>query len=257
MSMIKTAVEERSITLVGCGNFRDLGGYTTRDGRSTRWRRLFRSDALVWLTTEDVDSLAAHGLKLAAGIDLRTHDEVKTLGDGPVYKNGTMHHHLPFFPTFGEDRERMRQMAYAIGQVASDGYLEMLEMSRSCFEGLFEFLGDEAHYPSAFYCAAGKDRTGMVSAILLRALGMSDDQIIEDYAMTVAPSEERFRERFKILGREGDPLPDREGMNAHPETMEHFLAGFDRLHGSVEEFLLSCHVPESSIERVRQNLLED
>jgi hypothetical protein len=45
-------------------------------------------------------------------------------------------------------------------------------------------------------------------------------------------------------------------MKAHPTTMEHFLAGFDRLHGSVEEFLLSCEITESTIERVRQNLLE-
>jgi hypothetical protein len=59
------------------------------------------------------------------------------------------------------------------------------------------------------------------------------------------------------LGRDIRDLPDRSALAAHPETMEHFLAGFDRLHGSVEEFLLSCNVRESTLEQVRQNLLED
>jgi hypothetical protein len=96
----------------------------------------------------------------------------------------------------------------------------------------------------------------MVTALLLRALGVPDEQIIEDYALTDAPSEERLLARIKALCRDPAEALNRERMKAHPETMEHFLAGFDRLHGSVEEFLLSCGVTESTIGRVRQNLLE-
>jgi protein-tyrosine phosphatase len=254
---MQTAVHERLISLAGCGNFRDLGGYETRDGRRVRWRRVFRSDALVWLTDEDVKTLQAMGLNLVFGIDLRTHDELEMMRVGPVYESDTRHHHLPFFPRFGEDRKQVQAAVHSIGQVASDSYLRLMEQSKPCFEGVFTLLADPAHYPSAYYCAAGKDRTGMVSALLLRVLGVSDEQIIEDYALTAPPSEERMIARFKAMGRDVSELPDPASLAASPETMEHFLAGFDRLHGSVEEFLLSCNLRESILEQVRQNLLED
>lgn len=255
--ILSPAVYERTLSLVGCGNFRDLGGYETRDGRKVRWRRLFRSDSLSWLTAEDISSLASQGISLAAGFDLRTAEELDAMHRGVVYDNGTRHHHLPFFPTFGEDPERMREVAFATGQVAGDRYLALLANAQSCFEGLFNVLADEDSFPAVYYCAAGKDRTGMVSAVLLRLLGVPDDQIVEDYALTEAPSEERLTLRLKAMGRDLKNLELRERMAAHPETMEHFLSGFDRLHGSAEEFLLSCNLEESTLERVRQNLLEN
>jgi protein-tyrosine phosphatase len=253
---MRLAVHERLIRLAGCGNFRDLGGYETRDGKTIRWRRIFRSDALAWLTPEDIAKLAEMDLKLVFGIDLRTHDELESMHLGAVYESDTKHHHLPFFPRFGEDRAQVQAAVHAIGKVASEQYLDFMAQSRPCFRGVFELLAQPEHYPSAFYCAAGKDRTGMVSAVLLRALGVSDEQIIEDYAMTEAPSRERLIARYTALGRDTSELPDPSTLAAHPETMEHFLAGFDRLHGSVEDFLLSCHVRESTIEQVHQNLLE-
>ncbi len=254
---MQEAVHERLITLTGCGNFRDLGGYETADGRHVRWRRIFRSDALAWLTAEDIQTLAGMDLKLVFGIDLRTHDELEAMHIGPVYESDTRHHHLPFFPRFGNDRAHVQAAVHAVGQVAGDSYLQLMEQSRPCFEGVFNLLADPQHYPSAFYCAAGKDRTGMVSALLLRVLGVSDEQIIEDYALTAAPPLERLQYRFQMMGRDLRDLPDPVTLMAHPETMEHFLAGFDRLHGSVEEFLLACNLSESTLERVRQNLLED
>jgi hypothetical protein len=251
------SVLERTINLAGCGNFRDLGGYQAQDGRTVRWRTLFRSDALIWLTHEDLETLRDLGIRLVAGFDLRTGEEVDQMHRGVIYDTGhTEHHHLPFFPTFGNDRARMREIAHATGQVGGDHYLELLEQAQPCFSGLFDKLADMSTMPAAYYCAAGKDRTGMVSALLLRSLGVSDEQIIEDYALTDAPTLDRILVRRKALGiHESEPI-NWERMKAHPSTMEHFLAGFDRLHGSVEEFLLSCGVTESTIERVRLNLLE-
>jgi hypothetical protein len=248
-------VLERTINLAGCGNFRDIGGYTTRDGRTVRWRALFRSDALIWLTPEDLETLRAEGIRLVAGFDLRTGEELDQMHRGVIFDNGTLHHHLPFFPTFGEDRERSRRLAHATGQVGGDNYLRLLEQSRPCFEGLFEKLADASTLPAVYYCAAGKDRTGMVTAIILRALGVPDEQIIEDYALTDAPSEERLLARLLALGRDPKDALNRERMKAHPDTMEHFLAGVDRIHGSTQEFLLSCNVSEATIEQVRTNLL--
>jgi protein-tyrosine phosphatase len=222
-----------------------------------RWRRLFRSDALTLLTEADVQALARMELRLVCGIDLRTRDEVESTHSGVLYDFDTKHHHLPFFPRFGVDRAEVQAAVHAIGKVAGDRYLLLMEQSRPCFEGVFTLLADPASYPSAFYCAAGKDRTGMVSALVLRALGVSDEQVITDYALTKAPTEEQLIAKFKALGRDPRDMPDPVTLAAHPETMEHFLVEFDRLHGSVEEFLLSCNIPESMLQQVRQNLIED
>jgi protein-tyrosine phosphatase len=253
---MQTTVWQRKFTLAGCGNFRDLGGYETNDGRRVRWRTLFRSDSLSWLTSEDVATLAAQQVGLVVGLDLRTAEELNQTGHGLIYENGALHHHLPFFPTFGEDREQMRRMAFATGAVGGDWWAGLLEVARPCFARLFEVLADAASYPAAIYCAAGKDRTGVVSALLLGSLGVSDEQIIADYALTEAQDMERLLLRLKALGREWaeDFAPSQTA--ALPETMEHFLSAFQERYGTAEDYLLSSGVAAGAIEQVRLNLLE-
>jgi protein-tyrosine phosphatase len=254
--VIQDGVHERRLPLEGCGNFRDLGGYEAMDGRRVRWRRLFRSDALTWLTQDDLATLAAHGLALAAGFDLRTPQELALMEPGVLFETGARHHHLPFIASFGDDPEKMRTLAFATGEVAGAEYVALMEQSQACFAGLFDALAEETSYPSAFYCAAGKDRTGMVSAVLLRALGVPDDQIIEDYALSGPPNVERMRSRMKALGRVFDEHIDRTKLAAQPDTMLHFLRVFDSRYGSAETFLASCGVSQGVIEQVREHLLE-
>lgn len=254
--MPQTTLPERKLSLAGCGNFRDLGGYETRDGRRVRWRTLFRSDSLSWLTSEDVATLAAQQARLVVGLDLRTAEELSLTDAGLIFDNGTLHRHLPFFPSFGEDREQMRAMAFATGAVAADWYVALLEVARPCFSGLFETFADAANYPAAFYCAAGKDRTGLVAALLLRSLGVSDEQIVDDYCLTGTPDVELLLKRTRLLGRELPEDFDVSRFAAHAETMQHFLEAFDRKYGSVEDYLMPCGVAEDTISKVRTNLLE-
>ena len=138
--MIQTEVYERKLDLIGCGNFRDLGGYEAADGRKVRWRTLFRSDALTWLTQDDLETLAAEGLRLAAGFDLRTPEELAQMAPGVLFENGARHHHVPYMPNLGENPNRMREVALATGQVAANEYLTMTEESQACFRDLFEEL---------------------------------------------------------------------------------------------------------------------
>jgi protein-tyrosine phosphatase len=254
--MIQSDVYERKLELTGCGNFRDLGGYEGADGRTVRWRVLFRSDALTWLTQEDVEALAAEGLRLAAGFDLRTPEELSHMAPGLLFESGTKHHHLPYMQKLGDNPNRMREVAMATGQVAADEYMTMTEESQGCFLGLFTALADEESYPAAFFCAAGKDRTGMVSAVLLRALGVSDEQVIEDYVLSGPPDVERMRRRVELMGRIFDETIDRTKLAAKPDTMLHFLRAFDERYGSVGAFLAACGVSQGVIEQVRERLLE-
>jgi protein-tyrosine phosphatase len=254
--MIEADVYERKIPLAGCGNFRDLGGYEGADGRTVRWRTLFRSDALSWLTEEDLETLTAQGLRLVTGFDLRTPEELAQMAPGALFENGAKHHHMPYMPKLGENPNRMREVALATGQVAAAEYMTMTEGSQSCFYALFAAFAEDESYPAAFFCAAGKDRTGMVSAVLLRSLGVSDEQIIDDYALSGPPDAERMRKRMELMGREFDETIDRSKLAAKPDTMLHFLRAFDERYGSVEAFLAACGVTEQVLEQVREHLLE-
>jgi protein-tyrosine phosphatase len=254
--MIQSEVYERKLDLIGCGNFRDLGGYEAADGLRVRWRTLFRSDALTWLTPEDIETLAAEGLRLAAGFDLRTPEELAQMAPGALFENGARHHHVPYMPKLGENPNRMREVAMATGQVAADEYMTMTESSQGCFRVLFEALADVESYPAAFFCAAGKDRTGMVSAVLLRTLGVPDEQIVEDYVLSGPPDVERTRRRVESLGRVFDETIDRTKLAARPDTMQHYLRAFDERFGSTGAFLAACGVSQGVIERVREHLLE-
>jgi energy-coupling factor transporter ATP-binding protein EcfA2 len=196
------------------------------------------------------------GLELAAGFDLRTPQELAAMAPGVLFENGARHHHLPFIPSFDNDPEKMRAMAFATGEVAGAEYVALMEQSHACFAGLFAALADDESYPAAFFCAAGKDRTGMVSAVLLRALGVSDEQIIDDYALSGPPDVDRLRSRMEALGRVFDGNIDRTKLAAQPDTMLHFLRVFDSRYGSAEAFLAGCGVPSGVIERVREHLLE-
>ena len=87
---------KRRIELEGCYNFRDLGGYPTADGRSVRWRQLFRSDALHHLTRRDVERLTGE-FGIGHVVDLRSNQELRTEGRGLLSSATPCFHHLPLF----------------------------------------------------------------------------------------------------------------------------------------------------------------
>ena len=254
---------DRTIPLEGCGNFRDLGGYETVNGRRTRWRRLFRSDSLHWLTEADYAVLRRHDIQLVACFDLRTVNELEKTGAGLLAGQGVEHRHTPFIASFGIEgdetamRDRMRAVALSTGQVQSETYLELFEQAGPCFRTLFEALADEASYPAALYCAAGKDRTGMVAAIVLRVLGVPDETIIEDYTLTKPLDQERWEARMRAL----DSPAERRNFDpalfiAKRETMERFLEAFDSRYPSVEAYLEAQGVTAETLSDVRHLLLE-
>lgn len=161
------------VSLEGCVNFRDLGGWRTADGRRVRSGRLFRSDALHRVTPGDLARLRGE-LDVRTLIDLRSSHEVAKEGRGPLCEGPVAYHHLPFFDT--PERDPARQLPE--GGLAAI-YLAMLRFARAPISRALETL---AASPGAavFHCAAGKDRTGVLSAVVLGSLGVLDEDIVED-----------------------------------------------------------------------------
>jgi protein-tyrosine phosphatase len=244
----------RTFALKGCINFRDLGGYQTEDGRRVRWRRLFRSDALHQMLEEDIDLLSAADVRLVSGLDLRSPLELQNTGMGAVFARGARHHHLPLLEVVSQDRIARQT---ATGQMRRPAYIDMLESAGPRIGALFGILADADTYPGVFYCAAGKDRTGIIAALILRALGITDEQIIHDYSLTEPMPVERREARLKELGWISMPVDiDPQLLVAAPETMEAFLVALDERYGGVEAYLASCGVAGETLESVREHLLE-
>ena len=243
---------ERQLSLEGCFNFRDLGGYPTRDGRRVRWRRLFRADSLSRLTESDFGQLGAVGL--ATVIDLRTATEVAERGRVEWPAPGITYHHLPMLDVL-PDRDEFVEWA-APGFVARR-YADMLATGAPAVADALRVLADPRAHPAVIHCAAGKDRTGIISALVLGLVGVSDEDIVTDYALS--------RDNMtRMLTRLREERPEAAAeiqasaaaiVAAEPETMQAFLAQFRADHGSFEDYAARAGMA-GAVGALRSSLLD-
>lgn len=173
----------RHLDLAGASNFRDLGGYPARDGRAVRWRRIFRSNHLGHVTDTDIALLRGLGLKSA--LDFRGTEERAA---ATCRLEEIAVHSLPIEPTVAATLRGLRDTGVRLSsaealEVMRDSYRGYVSQNTQRFRALFaHMLEDRA--PLVIHCTAGKDRTGFACALILHALGVSNDVIAEDYLLT-------------------------------------------------------------------------
>jgi protein-tyrosine phosphatase len=246
----------RRLELEGAWNFRDLGGYRARDGRRVRWRRLFRADGLDRLTATDLRHIEQ--LRLRTVIDLRTGDEVArgriATPDGEV-----SWHHLPMLDVLPprEHYDDWVRPAHVAAQ-----YLGMISTGTGATTvgSFLRLVCDPGRYPLVFHCFAGKDRTGILTALVLGLLGVADEDIAADYALSAAAMH-RLLAWLRAQYQEGAAeLVELESSSAaivaaEPETMAEFLRQFRDAYGSFGAFAASAGYPEAA-DRLADILLE-
>jgi len=259
---------ERVIPLEGGLNFRDLGGYETRDGRRVRSRRLFRSGVMSRLTAADEARLRSLGIR--AICDLRTRSEreretVRWVGED------VMRLEWDYDPR----HLSLRSAASAPGFSAPLAHSAMVEFYRGLprrfapqYGALFARLA-AGTLPLVFCCSAGKDRTGMAAALILASLGVSTDDVLLDFTLTnrVADLERVLLARphgSLGLGDEQSYLralsPEVRAplLRAAPEYLEAAFERISRDHGSLEGYLRDqLHLTDDSLSQMRAHLLED
>ena len=243
----------RHVELSGCCNFRDLGGYPTADGRRTAWRRVFRADGLTDLTAGDLAVLDELGVQVV--IDLRTDMEAENRGRFPAHVEHVAYHHLPLTDTLpGEETAPEWRDA---GFVAAR-YLSMLEEGSASVVRAVQILAEGSNLPAVFHCSVGKDRTGVLAAVVLGLLGVPDDVIVEDYALS-AEAMVRVLERLEREFPGAEEIIDRYRpviLSVDPESMAGLLAGVRAEHGSFAGLAASLGI-EGEVGRLRALLLED
>ena len=240
----------RTIAFDAVFNFRDLGGYPTADGSTVRWRRLFRADGLHRLLLEEADQVRALGITTV--IDLRTPEEVSTRGRFPEAIADVAYHHLPMFdvePDWPEDDDSPTYLA--------DRYVEMLESGRASVATALGVLAQPEAYPLVFHCAAGKDRTGILAAVVLGLLGVPDDVIAEDYALSHGAMEvmsawvSTNMPEFAAGATRYPPSV----FGASAPTMDAFIAHVRRAFGGFEGLAADLGVGADVVEGLREQLL--
>jgi protein-tyrosine phosphatase len=251
------------IDLEGAVNVRDLGGLATDDGGETVVGRLLRADNLQELSPADI-SLLVRDIGLTTVVDLRSSAELASEGPAPLDAvPGVRHAHHPVIPEIG---------------LATDAVAEALLLRRSQDRSRFPADPTCGHYlgyledrpdqvvgavrtialdqgAAMVHCAAGKDRTGVVVALALTAVGVGPEAVVADYAATGERNEAiltRLR-RSPTYARDIDNLPA-EAHRARPETMKAFLEQMDARYGGVARWLTDHGLSREEMSRLRTKL---
>ena len=263
--------DNRWMPLEGAVNVRDLGGLPTDDGREISRRRVLRSDNLQSLTPRDVRTLV-DDLGLQTVIDLRTSVEVDKEGPGPLTaETGILHRHLSLFPEGGHltDVEAGEVLPWQIADgragardVDADNpsvgfYLAYLRDRPDSIVAALQAMGSPDQGGLAIvHCAAGKDRTGVVVALALSAVGVPREAIVRDYVAT-GERLEAVLARLRASPTYEADLSDTPSDVHRPRaaTMERFLQLLDERHGGPVGWLAEAGFGADDVDTLRRRLV--
>ncbi|MGN0972497.1 MAG: tyrosine-protein phosphatase [Aristaeellaceae bacterium] len=241
----------RRIPMDGPQNFRDLGGYAAREGRMVAWNRLYRADGLAGLTEADAARLKAMNVRTV--VDLRSLSEQRAMPD--KLPGGVR---LCACPMMREDLATPDRAAEAFARSLTRGYMKMIgedaalagQAARAVMEGL-------AQGAVVFHCTAGKDRTGVLAAILLLLLGVAEEDIIADYQVSFTYNRRgvnqllaRYPEMQTLLAQSGEDSL----LHSNPRNIQAVLEQLNV--DNIGSWLERSGVGRDMQERFRQIMLE-
>lgn len=223
---------ERHLPIAGGFNFRDLGGYKTQAGRCVKWGKIIRSDDLSNLTDADLNYLS--NLPLLTVIDYRSEEEIKAAAD-KIPSSVTTHLINSINPGNITSIALLKNM----DSTKLDGYMQQINVefvtdshAIAQFRKVFDLLQNPTEHVSLLYhCTAGKDRTGMASALILYALGVDDKTIMEDYLLSNQFIKEKFEKYTKTYPQFNDLFI------VKSEFLQAGLDQINKQYGSVDNFL--------------------
>lgn len=264
-------VSIRHIELEGTPNFRDIGGYETTDGRFVKWGIIYRTGVLTYLTPRDFTDLGQLGVQVVC--DFRTHQENEIAPEEWIPDSGAALIALPIGADDGKSGTAAFQQL-AQDHATIDQLKEKMEEIYSTF--VFQFSPDyarvfgelkEQHLPLLYHCTAGKDRTGVFTALLLRVLGVPQQTILEDYTLTnqylMSPGN-RVAAGQRATSQAGSMMktltPDERKvlMAADPDYLNATFAAIDERYGSFDNYRRQAlKVSDSDVTALRDRLLTD
>ncbi len=229
-------------------NFRDMGGYHAGDGRTVRWRRLLRTAEHHRMSEAEAVHLRSE-VEITTVIDLRAEGEAQhRLEPGPIVTLGATRH------VFGMGDPKAKYNARQAG-TWRPSFASTLDSGAPKWASAIRVLAEEDAYPALLHCVTGKDRTGVLGALILGVLGVDDDAIVEDYALSQRGMDEMvtsMRERGII--KPGEALNP--ALAVVPAAMREMLDDLHERYGSASDFMQAHGVDQPTLDRVKALLLE-
>jgi protein-tyrosine phosphatase len=233
----------RLLQFPGLLNVRELGGHPTLDGATTRLRSLLRADDLVQLTPEGVQALADYGVRTV--IDLRWPAEIAARPHPSALGERKVRYHsislladdeMEWASLSGECRKEMWKCA-------------VLEHTRPQLKAVLEIIAGAAAEPLLFHCVAGKDRTGLIAALLLALADVEPEAIAADYAASTAQLAEAYLQLYTNLDR----AEIMEALRC-PEEGVHNMLAYLAQYGGAAGYLRAIGLGDPTIEQLRARL---
>lgn len=237
----------RHLRLAGTRNLRDIGGYVTRDGRTTRWRMLFRSDCLDRLPSTSQAKLLALGVRTI--IDIRDPDELRARPNVFAGSQQVTYRWRPLWDGPPPD-----------GTVPdlSGGYRRELDLRGEQLADICRELLQSEALPALIHCAGGRDRTGVVVALLLALLDVPSEVIVTDYALSSTCLRTAYMEEWKNDGGHQQRSAEEFAYlwDTTPDRMAMTLEYMDQRWGGAAPFLMQHGLTGPELTQLRTHLTD-
>ena len=254
---------ERLLPMPGSINFRDGGGYETRDGRVIAWAKLYRSGVLSELSASDLAYL--QNLEIRLICDLRTEAEVEKRPDKLPTKAPPSYLHLPAQSL--DHSARLRGLAAIFFNRANlDGLMDegykriMIDDNAPLIGSVLKEIADPANLPIVVHCSAGKDRTAIIMALIFTILGVPQQTILADYTLSnlhYEKIEAGIAQEVESLRHFGITVDHLQAVIlTRAERLQNMFLHIDQKYGSVQSYLLNfAGLHSDDIHQIRQNFL--
>lgn len=239
-----------SDVLTSLQNFRDVGGLSTSDGRTTRPGVLYRSDSPHNASVEDVTRLAGE-LGVTAVVDLRSEREVREEGHQDGFPDSVRRHHFPIAGGAGNAVE-----AAASGERLAARYVEYLDEHADSIVAAVRTVAEQTTGAAVVHCRVGKDRTGVVIGLILAAAGVRDDEIARDFERTT-PAMVRIMAQLRespTYAANVTRLPE-EMYRSDAPTMTAFLAKLRERYGGAANWLVEHGLDPAALDLLTERLV--
>ncbi|TYL55880.1 tyrosine-protein phosphatase [Nocardioides sp. BGMRC 2183] len=245
------AEQERWVLLTEIDNVRDLGGVPVAEGGRTRFGVAFRASTLQQGTAEDVIELVERR-RVRTILDLRLPDEAEREGHGRFTAAGLEVIGLPV----RKDEDTSLDVVVPKNTDLGRTYQQLLAGSGRSFATAAEVIADATRHGVLFHCAAGKDRTGVLAAVLYDALGVAPDDIVEDYALTAEREHQIRRRLIGIPAYQNLPPVANGAMSVDTVAIRGVIETLHEGYGGGAGYLLQHGLSEATLQRLRTVFVE-
>ena len=248
--------QRQHLDLEGAYNIRDLGGYSTCDGGTIRWNMFLRADGLQNLTPESQAALVDYGVRTV--IDLRNTSEIEKNPDVFEKSSVVTYFHQNMIGDEPLPEKTDQSSLDEPAKLFSRNYKFILDHRSAQVIKTLDTIASPATLPALVHCAGGKDRTGIITALVLGLVGVPEETIVKDYALTALYFLRHDLEEHATLTEPSFPYTIEEYQRQHcpPETMLEILQHLKVHYGGIEGYVLGFGLTREQINNLRVSLVE-